>query len=100
MEYRFLGIAWPSPVTVDLLLCNMKLQYEAMSTEASVCFEELPGPSIEKKKKTLCFLPSTHIFNSTLCTDMGFYICNVCCVNGKVLVDESGFQSIRYIWIN
>lgn len=21
----FLGIAWPSPVTVDLLLCNMKL---------------------------------------------------------------------------
>lgn len=53
MEYRFLGIAWPSPVTVDLLLCNMKLQYEAMSTEASVCFEELPGPSIEKKKKKL-----------------------------------------------
>lgn len=31
---------------------------------------------------------------------MGFYICNVCCVNGKVLVKESGFQSIRYIWIN
>lgn len=53
MEYRFLGIAWPSPVTVDLLLCNMKLQYEAMSTEASVCFEELPGPSIEKKKNSL-----------------------------------------------
>lgn len=22
---------------------------------------------------------------------MGFYICNVCCVNGKVLVGESGF---------
>lgn len=60
MEYRFLGIAWPSPVTVDLLLCNMKLQYEAMSTEASVCFEELPGPSIEKKhkkKKLLVFFP-------------------------------------------
>lgn len=55
MEYRFLGIAWPSPVTVDLLLCNMKLQYEAMSTEASVCFEELPGPSIEKK--LLVFFP-------------------------------------------
>lgn len=55
MEYRFLGIAWPSPVTVDLLLCNMKLQYEAMSTEASVCFEELPGPSIEKKKKNSLF---------------------------------------------
>lgn len=57
MEYRFLGIAWPSPVTVDLLLCNMKLQYEAMSTEASVCFEELPGPSIEKKKKLFVFFP-------------------------------------------
>lgn len=89
MDYRFLGIAWPSPVTVGLLLCNMKLLYEAMSTEASIFFEELPGPFIQKE---LCFLPSLHIFNSTkLCTDMGFYICNVCCVNGKVLVDESGF---------
>lgn len=57
MEYRFLGIAWPSPVTVDLLLCNMKLPYEAMSTEASVCFEELPGPSIEEKKNLLVFFP-------------------------------------------
>lgn len=36
MDYRFLGIAWPSPVTVDLLLCNMKLLYEAMSTETSI----------------------------------------------------------------
>lgn len=46
MDYRFLGIAWPSPVTVGLLLCNMKLLYEAMSTEASIFFEELPGPFI------------------------------------------------------
>lgn len=93
MDYRFLGIAWPSPVTVDLLLCNMKLPYEATSTEASVCFEELPGHSIgEKKKKILVLFPlRIYIFNSTLCTDMGFYICNVCCVNGKVLVGESGF---------
>lgn len=42
----FLGIAWPSPVTVDLLLCNMKLLYEDMSTETSVFFEELFRPSI------------------------------------------------------
>lgn len=31
MDYRLLGIAWPSPVTVDLLLCNMKLLYEDVS---------------------------------------------------------------------
>lgn len=34
MDIRFLGIAWPSPVTVDLLLCNLKLNI----------FEEIPGP--------------------------------------------------------
>lgn len=80
MDSRFLGIAWPSPVTVDLLLCYMKL-YEAMSTETSIFFEELPAPIIQKE---LCFLPSLHIFNSTkLCTDMGFYICSVCRENGK-----------------
>lgn len=45
-----------------------------------------------KKKKTLCFLPSTHIFNSTLCTDMGFYICNVCCVNGKSISGRIRFS--------
>lgn len=38
MDYRFLGIAWPSPVTVDLLLCNMKLLYETVSTGASLFF--------------------------------------------------------------
>lgn len=32
----FLGNAWLSPVTVDLLLCNMKLLYEDMSNEISV----------------------------------------------------------------
>lgn len=47
-----MGIAWPSPVTVDLLLCNMKLLYEDMSTETSMFFEELPGPFIQKE---LCF---------------------------------------------
>ncbi len=63
-----------------LKICLLKPQY---------FFEELPGPFIQKE---LLFFPSLHIFNSTkLCTDMGFYICNVCCVNGKVLVDESGF---------
>lgn len=54
-------------------ICLLKPQY---------FFEELPGPFIRKE---LCFLPSLHIFNSTkLCTDMGFYICNVCCVNGSI----------------
>lgn len=81
MDYRFLGIAWPSPVTVDLLLCNMKLLYEDMSTETSIFFlRNYLDPSF---KNNFCFLPSLHIFNSTkLCTDMGIYICNVCCVNG------------------
>lgn len=79
MDSRFLGIAWPSPVTVDLLLCYMKLLYEAMSTETF--FEELPASFIQKER---CFLPTLHIFNSTkLCTDMGFYICSVCRENGK-----------------
>lgn len=41
----------------------------------------------------LFFLPSLHIFNSKLCTDLTFYICSVFCVNGKVLVDESGLTS-------
>lgn len=36
MDYRFLGIAWPSPVTVDLLLCNMKLLYEDMSMKPHI----------------------------------------------------------------
>lgn len=45
MDFRFLGIAWPSPVTVDLLLCNMNLLYEHMSTETSIfIFEELSEP--------------------------------------------------------
>lgn len=86
-DYRFLGIAWPSPVTVDLLLCTMKLLLWSY-----VCwkmFEDLPEPFFWSG---LSFLPFLTIFNSTtLCTDMGFYICDVCCVNGKVLVGESGF---------
>lgn len=45
----FLGIAWPSPVTVDLLLCNMKLLYEEMSTEMFGFFlDELSGTFIQK----------------------------------------------------
>lgn len=39
----FLGIAWPSPVTVDLLLCNMNLLYE--ENETLKFFEELLGPT-------------------------------------------------------
>lgn len=49
MDYRFLGIAWPSPVTVDLLLCTLRLLYENVSTETSKNF----------------FSPSLHIFKST-----------------------------------
>lgn len=72
-----MGIAWPSPVTVDLLLCNMKLLYEAMSTDTSKMFEDLPEPFS-------CFVPFLHTFNSAKrCTDMGFYISNVRRVNGK-----------------
>lgn len=43
-------------------------------------------PSFEKN---FVFFPLC-IYLIQLCTVMGFYICNVCCVNGKVLVDESG----------
>lgn len=49
MDYRFLGIAWPSPVTVDLLLCNMKLLYEDMSNETSIFFDELSGHFIQNE---------------------------------------------------
>lgn len=62
MDNRFLGIAWPSPVTVDLLLCHMKLLYKDMSTETSIFFEEPCGPFIQKR--TLFFpFSSLHIFN-------------------------------------
>lgn len=63
-------------------ICLMKPQY---------FFDELSGHFIQNEH---CFLPYLHLFNSTkLCTDMGFYICNVCCVNGNVLVDESGLSN-------
>lgn len=60
MDNRFLGIAWPSPVTVDLLLCNMKLLYEDMSTETSIFFEELSGPFIQKEL-FFSFLPCIYL---------------------------------------
>lgn len=67
MDYRFLGIAWPSPVTVDLLLCNMKLLYEDMSTETcsvlGLFFEEQPGPFIKRKRTMICFLSAFIYFN-------------------------------------
>lgn len=54
MDYRFLGIAWPSPVTVDFLLCNMKLIYEDMSTEISIFLRTYLDPSYKEK---VCFFP-------------------------------------------
>ena len=49
----------------------------------------------------MVFLPSLNLSNLTeLCTDMGFYICNVCCVNGNVLLDELGLSNgALFIWI-
>lgn len=41
-------------------------------------------------KKNFVLFPLCIYLIQQLCTVMGFYICNVCCVNGKVLVDESG----------
>lgn len=57
---------------------------------AEKCLRIYLNPSSEAE--SFCFLPLLNIFDSTtLCTDMSFYICDVCCVNWKVLVDESGF---------
>ena len=53
-------------------ICLLKPQYFFLRNYLDPSFEN-----------NFCFLPSLHIFNSTkLCTDMGIYICNVCCVNG------------------
>lgn len=41
MDYKYLDIAWPSPVTVDLLLCSMTKKHQLtknMSPESSVYF--------------------------------------------------------------
>lgn len=42
MDYKYLDIAWPSPVTVDFLLCSMRkkklLLIKNMSPESSVYF--------------------------------------------------------------
>lgn len=57
---------------------------------AEKCLRIYLNPSSEAD--SFCFLPLLNIFDSTtLCTDMSLYICDVCCVNWKVLVDESGF---------
>lgn len=68
--------------------------YEVMSAEK--CLRIYLNPSFEAD---FVLLPFLTMFNSTtLCTDMGFYICDVCCVNGKVLVGESGFMKQHAVY--
>lgn len=70
MDYRYLGIAWPSPVTVDLLLCTLRKYCNKYWKTCLLKPQYFSSRTTEQSYEKEHFF-SPHIFHSTmeLCTD-------------------------------